>query len=109
MANLVLLYNLKPGVTKDQFENWTRTTDYPNMRGLKRVSSFVTHRVEKKLIGAGAPSVQYIETFQIDDLDGFVAEGTEEPEACPKGHRNDDAELNAPAGVTSAEEAEVTA
>ena len=42
-------------------------------------------------------------------MDGFVAEGIEEPEACPKGHRNDDAELNAPAGVTSAEEAEVTA
>ena len=42
-------------------------------------------------------------------MDGFVAEGTEEPEACPKGHRNDDPELNAPAGVTSAEEAGVTA
>jgi hypothetical protein len=42
-------------------------------------------------------------------MDGFTVEGTEEPEACPKGHRNDDPELNAPAGVTSDEEAEVTA
>ena len=39
----------------------------------------------------------------------FTIEGTEAPEACPKGHRNDDPELNAPAGVTSAEDAEVTA
>jgi hypothetical protein len=74
MANLILLYNLKSGVTKDQFENWTRTTDYPAMRGLSRVSSFVTYRTEKKLIGEGAPSVQYVEIFQIDDFDGFVAE-----------------------------------
>jgi hypothetical protein len=42
-------------------------------------------------------------------MDGFTVEGTDEPEACPKGHRNDDPELNAPSGVTSAEEAEVTA
>ena len=42
-------------------------------------------------------------------MDGFTVEGTDEPEACPKGHRNDDPELNAPAGVTAGEEAEVTA
>ncbi len=41
-------------------------------------------------------------------MKAFVHDSTDEPEACPEGHRNDDAELNAPAGVTSAEEAEVT-
>ena len=34
----------------------------------------------------------------------FTQDGTNEPE----GHRNDDPELNAPVGATSAEEAEVT-
>jgi len=42
-------------------------------------------------------------------MDGFLVEGDTEPEACPKGHRNDDPELNAPAGLTAAQEAEVTA
>jgi hypothetical protein len=42
-------------------------------------------------------------------MDAFAVEGTEEPEACPKGHRNDDPELNAPSGVSAAEEAEVPA
>jgi hypothetical protein len=42
-------------------------------------------------------------------MDAFAVEGTDEPEACPQGHRNDDPELNAPAGVTAAEEAQVTA
>ena len=39
-------------------------------------------------------------------MKAFVQDGTDEPEACPEGHRNDDPQLNAPAGVTSAEEAD---
>jgi len=42
-------------------------------------------------------------------MDAFTIDGTDEPEACPKGHRNDDPELNAPSGITAAEEAQVTA
>ena len=41
-------------------------------------------------------------------MKAFLRDGAEEPEACPEGHRNDDPELNAPAGVSSAEEAGVT-
>ncbi len=40
-------------------------------------------------------------------MDGFLVECDTEPEACPQGHRNDDPELNAPAGITAAQEAEV--
>jgi hypothetical protein len=42
-------------------------------------------------------------------MDAFTPDAAGEPEACPQGHRNDDPELNAPSGVTSAQEAEVTA
>lgn len=74
MANLMLLYKLKPGVTRDQFETWVRDTDYPAMRGLRRVASYVNHRTERRLVGEGSPSVDYVEVFDIPDLDGFVAE-----------------------------------
>jgi len=74
MAQLILLYNLKTGVSRDDFENWVRTVDYPAMRGLERVSSFTTYRTEKLLMGEGAPSVQYVEIFDIPDLDGFASE-----------------------------------
>ncbi len=37
-------------------------------------------------------------------MKAFVQDGTEEPEACPEGHRNDDPELNAPAGITAGQE-----
>lgn len=74
MANLMLLYKLQPGVTRDQFETWVRTTDYPAMRGLRRVASYVNHRVERLLMGEGSPSIDYVEVFDIPDLEGFVAQ-----------------------------------
>ena len=74
MAKLILLYNLNDGVTPADFENWVRTVDYPPMRGISRVEDFRTYRAEKLLMGEGAPSVQYIEMFDIPDLDGFVGE-----------------------------------
>lgn len=73
-VNLILIYKLKDGVTPADFETWVRTTDYPSMRGIKRVSDFRTHRVERSLMGPEKPAIQYIETFSIPDLDGFTKE-----------------------------------
>jgi hypothetical protein len=73
-VNLILIYSLKDGVKPADFEAWVRTTDYPGMRGLKRVADFRTHRVERPLMGNDKPTVQYIETFSITDLDGFMKE-----------------------------------
>jgi hypothetical protein len=73
-VNLILIYKLKDGVTPADFEKWVRSTDYPSMRGLKRVADFRTHRVESSLMGGDKPSIQYIETFAIPDLEGFTKE-----------------------------------
>ena len=72
MAQLILLYNLKDGVTRDDFETWVREIDYPAMRGLERVQSFTTYRTKALLMGEGEPSVQYVEVFDVPDLDSFV-------------------------------------
>lgn len=74
MANVMITYKLKAGVSREAFEAWVRGYDYPAMRGLKRVAGFTNHRVERRLIGEGAPSVDYVEVFDIPDLDGFIAE-----------------------------------
>lgn len=74
MAKLILIYRLKDGVDASDFENWVRTTDYPAMRGLSRVNSFHTYRTEKLLMGEARPSADYVEIFDIPDLDGFAAE-----------------------------------
>ena len=73
-VNLILIYSLQDGVTPEDFEAWVRDVDYPQMRGLARVDDFRTYRTERLLMREGEPSVQYIETFAISDLEGFIAE-----------------------------------
>ncbi len=74
MAQIVIMYKLQSGVTQDQFHNWVRTVDYPAMRALARVDDFRTYRCDRHLMDAEAPSVDYVEVFQISDLDGFLGE-----------------------------------
>jgi hypothetical protein len=74
MANVILTYKLKPGVAREEFETWVRDWDYPKIRGVKRIASMVNHRVERLLLGEGSPSVDYVEIFDIPDLDTFLAE-----------------------------------
>ena len=79
MSKLFIVYKLKPGVTRDQFETWVRGADYPIMRGLARVSSFVTHRAVRQLFEDAAPSMTHIEEFDIPDLEGFMKEDFPSP------------------------------
>lgn len=74
MATLFLTYKLKAGVTPEDYENWIRNTDYPAMRGLRRVASYVNYRATGLLMGEGKPSADYIEVFDIPDLAGFTSE-----------------------------------
>jgi len=77
MAQIILLYNLKDGVSKDDFHNWIRTVDYPAMRGLGSVDSFRTMETQSLLMGEGEPSVQYVEVFDVNDMAAFT--GTDMP------------------------------
>jgi hypothetical protein len=74
MSYLLLRYNLKDGISPEDFETWVRDTDQPTMRSLKRIRSFETYRATGLLIGEGAPSQSYFEIFEIDDLAGFTGE-----------------------------------
>lgn len=74
MGAIILKYRLKPGVTPADFEQWVRTVDQPAMRGLTRVQAFNTYRVTGLLMGEGAPSVEYVEVFEIDDIAGFTGQ-----------------------------------
>jgi hypothetical protein len=74
MASIIIKYRLQSGVTQADFENWVKTVDQPTMRGLERVQSFETYRVTGLLMGDGAPSVEYVEVFDISDMATFGAE-----------------------------------
>ena len=72
MAQIILLYNLQDGVSRDTFHEWIRTIDYPKMRGLASVDSFRTFESKSLLMGDGAPTYQYVEVFDINDMGAFT-------------------------------------
>jgi REDY-like protein HapK len=74
MSYLLIRYNLKDGVSRQDFESWVRDTDQPTMRSLQRIKHFDTYRATALLMGEGAPSQSYFEIFEIEDLDAFTAE-----------------------------------
>lgn len=74
MSAVIISYRLNPGVTPADFEHWVKTVDQPTLRGLARVKAFDTFRIERLLMGEGAPSAHYVELFHIPDLAGFMAE-----------------------------------
>jgi len=74
VAHILILYKLKDGISRQDFEHWLETSSAPTLRGVKRLKSLHVYRAEKRVMGAGAPSVDYVELFDIPDIAGFVAE-----------------------------------
>jgi hypothetical protein len=74
MKAIILLYKLKTGITRDDFETWVREQDYPAMRALQSVERFTSYRLEKLLMGDGTPSQQYVEVFELNSLENFIGE-----------------------------------
>jgi hypothetical protein len=74
LAHILILYKLKPGVAREDFEHWLTTSSAPTLRGIKRLKDLTVYRVEKRVMEAGEPSVDYVELFDIPDIAGFVSQ-----------------------------------
>ena len=79
MAHILILYKLKPGITRADFEHWLKTSSAPTLRGVKRLKDLTVYRVEKRVMDAGEASIDYVEMFDIPDIAGFVSEDIPSP------------------------------
>jgi len=68
---LIALFNLKPGIAVADYEAWARATDLPTVNALGSVSSFRVFKTTGVLGSEAAAPYSYIETIDIDDMDGF--------------------------------------
>jgi hypothetical protein len=68
---LIALFNLKPGVSVEEYEAWARSTDLPTVNGLGSVSSFRVFKATSVLGSDAPPPYAYVETIDVDDMDGF--------------------------------------
>jgi hypothetical protein len=67
---LIVLFNLKPGVTVERYETWARATDLPIVRGLKSIGSFDVYKASGLLSGAPSPYA-YVEVIRVNDMGTF--------------------------------------
>ncbi|MEX1251857.1 MAG: REDY-like protein HapK [Hyphomonas sp.] len=70
-TKIVALFNLKPGISVSDYENWARTTDIPTVNGLKSVDGFAVFRSVALLGSDARPPYQYIEIIDVNDMDTF--------------------------------------
>ena len=73
MTTIVVLLNLKPGVSVAEYEAWALSTDLPNVSALPSVASFRVLRSGGLLSGAPAP-FQYVELIELASIDAFRSE-----------------------------------
>jgi hypothetical protein len=73
MTPIIVLFNLKPGVTPESYEAWARSTDLPIVRGLKSIGSFDVYKSKGLLRGGDSP-YQYVEMIGVADMDAFGAD-----------------------------------
>ena len=74
MTMIVVLFNLKQGKSQSDYEAWARSTDLPTVNSLKSVDNFKVFRASG-LLGSGAVApYQYIETIEVNDMDGLVSD-----------------------------------
>jgi hypothetical protein len=71
---IIVLFNLKPGVSVAEYEQWARTRDLPGVNALASVDSFTVHRATGLFGSDAASPYQYIEIIDITGMDPFVAD-----------------------------------
>ena len=75
---IVALFNLKPGVERERYERWARTTDMPTVKALASIADFQVLRTTG-LLGSDAPApYQYLEIIDVADPEQFGRDVTTE-------------------------------
>jgi hypothetical protein len=71
---IIVLFNLKPGVSVESYEKWARETDIPGVRALKSVEAYHVQRATGILGTGEAAPYAYIEIIEIGDTALFGEE-----------------------------------
>jgi len=77
-TTIVVLFNLKPGVSPSDYEQWAKTTDLPTVRTLGSVNQFSVLRTTGLLGTDAAAPYQYVELLEVNDMEKLGADVSSE-------------------------------
>jgi len=79
MAQRILaLFNLKPGTSVQDYENWAKTVDIPTVNGLGSIEKFEVYKTTGLLFSEDKAPYEYFEIIDILDMDQFGSEAGSE-------------------------------
>lgn len=73
MHTIIVLFNLKAGVSAEAYESWARSTDLVIVNALPSVDRFEILRTTG-LLGGGTAPFQYIEILRVPAMDALFAD-----------------------------------
>lgn len=73
-TTLIVLFNLKKGVSEAEYEQFAREIDVPTVERLTSVNHFQVFRSAGILGSEAAPPYRYVEVIEVNDLDGLFGE-----------------------------------
>lgn len=71
---IVVLFNLKEGASREDYENWANTTDIPNVNALGSVNNFSVVRTTGLLGSEDAAPYEYVELLDVADMEKLGAD-----------------------------------
>jgi hypothetical protein len=81
-ARLIALFNLRPGIAAEAYEQWARTVDLPTVNALPSIEKFEVFRVTGTLVAGEASPYAYAEIIDVRDMAAFGQDvGTETMQA----------------------------
>ena len=75
---ILVLFNLKDGVSRETYEDWARTRDIPNVNKMDSVDGFEIFRATGLLFSEASPPYAYVEVLDVNDMDQFGEEASSE-------------------------------
>jgi len=73
-TKIVALFNLKPGVSVEDYEAWAKAKDIPTVNGLNSVDEFSVYKSVALMGSDDKPPYAYIEFIDVNDMEGFGGE-----------------------------------
>ena len=79
MKTLIVLFNLKEGVSAADYETFAKDLDIPTVKSLQSVSEFQVFK-SLGIFGSDAtPPYQYVEMIHFDSIENLVSDMGKEP------------------------------
>lgn len=79
MKSLIVLFNLKEGVSVTDYEAFAKELDIPTVKNLKSVSEFQVFKSQGIFGSDATPPYQYVEIIYFDSVENLVSDMGKEP------------------------------